>query len=72
MAGWFVAQKFVMVIAKPIQAVLSAHGYNAQLYYTGPTDYLGLLIKVEYLHRLVLASPGGAVSGLDVRRSGTL
>jgi sec-independent protein translocase protein TatC len=57
MAGWFVAQKFVLVIAKPIQAVLSAHGYNAQLYYTGPTDYLGLLIKLSIYIGLVLASP---------------
>ncbi len=57
MAGWFVAPKFVMVIAKPIQAVLSAHGYNAQLYYTGPTDYLGLLIKLSIYIGLVLASP---------------
>jgi len=61
-----------MVIAKPIQAVLSAHGYNAQLYYTGPTDYLGLLIKLSIYIGLVAGVAGGAVSGLDVRRSGTL
>src|SRR5882762_10403847 len=30
-AGWFVAPKFVNVIAKPIQTVLAAHHYNAQL-----------------------------------------
>jgi sec-independent protein translocase protein TatC len=56
-AGWFVAPKFVNVIAKPIQTVLAAHHYNAQLYYTGPTDYLGLLIKLSIYIGLVLASP---------------
>jgi sec-independent protein translocase protein TatC len=57
LAGWFLAQRLVGVIAKPIQAVLAAHHYNAQLYYTGPTDYLGLLIKLSIYIGLVLASP---------------
>ena len=56
-AGWFVAPKFVNVIAKPIQTVLAAHHYDAKLYYTGPTDYLGLLIKLSIYIGLVLASP---------------
>jgi sec-independent protein translocase protein TatC len=55
--GWFLAPKLVDLIAKPIQAVLKAHNYNAQLYYTGPTDYLGLLIKLSIYIGLVLSSP---------------
>lgn len=55
--GWFLAPKLVAVISVPIQAVLKAHGYNAQLYYTGPTDYLGLLIKLSIYIGIVLASP---------------
>src|SRR5262249_47748468 len=56
-AGWWLAPRFVNVIAKPIQAVLAAHHYDAKLYYTGPTDYLGLLIKLSIYVGLVIASP---------------
>jgi sec-independent protein translocase protein TatC len=55
--AWFLAPKLVNVIAKPIQVALKAHGYNPQLIYTGPTDYLGLLIKLSIYIGLVLASP---------------
>jgi sec-independent protein translocase protein TatC len=55
--GWFLAPKVVAIISVPIQAVLKAHGYNAQLYYTGPTDYLGLLVKLSIYIGLVLSSP---------------
>jgi len=57
LGGWFLAPKVVDVIAKPIQFVLAAHHYDAKLYYTGPTDYLGLLIKLSIYIGLVLASP---------------
>jgi len=57
MAGWFLAQRLVGLIAKPIQTVLTAHGYKAELYYMGPTEYLGLLIKLSIYIGLVLASP---------------
>jgi len=55
--GWFLAPKVVAIISVPIQGVLKAHGYNAQLYYTGPTDYLGLLVKLSIYIGLVLSSP---------------
>src|SRR5262249_49287930 len=55
--GWFLAPKVVNLIAVPIQAVLAAHHYDAKLYYTGPTDYLGLLIKLSIYIGIVLASP---------------
>src|SRR5262249_26370639 len=55
--GWVLAPKLVALISVPIQAVLKTHGYNAQLYYTGPTDYLGLLIKLSIYIGIVLASP---------------
>lgn len=55
--GWFLAPKVVDLIAKPIQVVLAAHHYDAKLYYMGPTDYLGLLIKLSIYIGLVVASP---------------
>ncbi|HLK03028.1 MAG TPA: twin-arginine translocase subunit TatC [Candidatus Acidoferrum sp.] len=55
--GWFLAPKFISIISVPIQAVLKAHGYNPQLYYTGPTDYLGLLVKLSIYIGLVVSSP---------------
>src|SRR5262245_10142380 len=55
--AWFVAPKVVNIIAKPIQIALKAHGYNSQLIYTAPTDYLSLLIKLSIYIGLVLASP---------------
>src|SRR5499425_98889 len=55
--AWFLAPKVVDIFAKPIQVALEAHGYNDQLIYTGPTDYLGLLIKLSIYIGLVLASP---------------
>ena len=55
--AWFLAPKVVDVIAKPIQVALKAHGYDSQLIYTAPTDYLGLLIKLSIYIGLVLASP---------------
>ena len=55
--GWFLAPKVVVIFAKPIQVALKAHGYNPQLIYTGPTDYLGLLIKLSIYIGLVASSP---------------
>lgn len=57
LAGWFIAPPFVEVITKPIRTELAARGLNAQLVYTGPTDYLSLLIKLSIYIGLVLASP---------------
>lgn len=56
-AGWYVAPRFVVVITKPIREALKAQGLNSQLVYTGPTDYLGLLIKLSIYLGLVMASP---------------
>jgi sec-independent protein translocase protein TatC len=55
--GWFVAPKFVNVVTVPIQKALEAHGLNKQLVYTGPTDYLSLLIKLSIYLGIVMASP---------------
>lgn len=57
LAGWYVAKPFVEVITKPIREALKAQGLNSQLVYTGPTDYLGLLIKLSIYLGLVMASP---------------
>jgi len=55
--GWFVAPKFVKLITIPIQKALTAHNLNPQLVYTGPTDYLSLLIKLSIYIGIVMASP---------------
>ncbi len=55
--GWFVAPKMINVITVPIRAALTAHNLNPQLVYTGPTDYLSLLIKLSIYIGIVLASP---------------
>jgi sec-independent protein translocase protein TatC len=55
--GWFVAPRFVNVITVPIRAALKAHDLNPQLVYTGPTDYLSLLIKLSIYLGIVVASP---------------
>lgn len=55
--GWFVAPRLIKIIAVPIQTALTAHGLASQLYYTGPTDYLSLLIKLSIYIGIVLASP---------------
>jgi sec-independent protein translocase protein TatC len=55
--GWFVAPKLVNIITVPVRAALNAHGLNPQLVYTGPTDYLSLLIKLSIYIGIVLASP---------------
>jgi sec-independent protein translocase protein TatC len=55
--GWFVAPRFVNIITVPIRAALTAHNLNPQLVYTGPTDYLSLLIKLSIYIGIVLASP---------------
>jgi len=55
--GWFVAPRFVNIITVPIQGALKAHNLNPQLVYTGPTDYLSLLIKLSIYLGIVLASP---------------
>src|SRR5215475_2929816 len=57
LGGWFLAPKVVDLIAKPIKTVLEAHHYKPELYYMGPTDYLGLLIKLSIYIGLVVASP---------------
>jgi sec-independent protein translocase protein TatC len=56
-AGWFLAPRFVKFIVVPIQLALKAHGMDDKLYYTGPTDYLSLLIKLSIYMGIVLASP---------------
>jgi sec-independent protein translocase protein TatC len=55
--GWFAAPRFVNVIVVPIQGALRAHGLKTDLFYTGPTDYLSLLIKLSIYLGIVLASP---------------
>src|SRR5246127_5312529 len=55
--GWFAAPRFVNVIVVPIQGALRAHGLKTDLFYTGPTDYLSLLIKLSIYIGIVLASP---------------
>jgi len=57
MIGWFVAPRFVNIVTIPIQHALKAHNLNPQLVYTGPTDYLSLLIKLSIYIGIVLASP---------------
>ncbi len=57
LAGWYVAPRFIEVITKPIRLALSQRGLNSQLVYTGPTDYLALLIKLSIYIGLVMASP---------------
>jgi len=56
-AGWFLAPRFVKFIVIPIQVALKAHGMEEKLYYTGPTDYLSLLIKLSIYMGFVMASP---------------
>jgi sec-independent protein translocase protein TatC len=55
--GWVVAPRFVNFITIPIQKALSAHHMNPQLVYTGPTDYLSLLIKLSIYLGIIMASP---------------
>jgi len=55
--GWFVAPRFINIISVPIQKALTAHHLNPQLVYTGPTDYLSLLIKLSIYIGIVMASP---------------
>jgi sec-independent protein translocase protein TatC len=55
--GWVVAPRFVNFITVPIQKALSAHHLNPQLVYTGPTDYLSLLIKLSIYLGIIMASP---------------
>ncbi len=55
--GWVVAPRFVNVITIPVRHALKAHNLNDQLVYTGPTDYLSLLIKLSIYLGIVIASP---------------
>src|SRR5215467_6240797 len=55
--GWVIAPRVVNIITVPIQGALNAHKLNPQLVYTGPTDYLSLLIKLSIYIGSVLASP---------------
>ena len=55
--GWFVAPRFVSVVSIPIQKSLTKHGIPDKLVYTGPTDYLSLLIKLSIYLGIVMASP---------------
>jgi len=57
MAGWFLAPKFVNIITVPVRDALTAHHIKSELYYTGPTDYLSLLIKLSIYMGIVMASP---------------
>jgi sec-independent protein translocase protein TatC len=57
LVGWVIAPKVVNIITIPIQGALKAHNLNPQLVYTGPTDYLSLLIKLSIYIGIVLASP---------------
>src|SRR5258708_39761581 len=56
--GWVVAPRFVNIITRPIRAALTGHKPNPQLVYTGPTDYLSLLIQLGLYIRIGSASPG--------------
>jgi sec-independent protein translocase protein TatC len=55
--GWFVAPRFVSVVSIPIRKSLAKHGIADKLVYTGPTDYLSLLIKLSIYLGIVMASP---------------
>jgi sec-independent protein translocase protein TatC len=55
--GWFAAPRFVSIVSIPIQRALTKHGISDQLVYTGPTDYLSLLIKLSIYLGIVMASP---------------
>src|SRR5215471_405021 len=55
--GWFVAPRFINVVAVPIKAALRKHHLSDNLVYTGPTDYLSLLIKLSIYIGIVMASP---------------
>jgi sec-independent protein translocase protein TatC len=55
--GWFVKDPFVNLVTVPIQKALTAHNLNPQLIYTGPTDYLSLMIKLSIYLGIVMASP---------------
>jgi sec-independent protein translocase protein TatC len=55
--GWVAAPTLVKIITVPIRKALSAHGLKPELIYTGPTDYLSLLIKLSIYIGIVLASP---------------
>ena len=55
--GWFVAPRFINVVAVPIKGALRKHHLSDNLVYTGPTDYLSLLIKLSIYIGIVMASP---------------
>lgn len=55
--GWFAAPRFVNLVVIPIRVALKAHNLDDKLVYTGPTDYLSLLIKLSIYLGIVLASP---------------
>lgn len=57
LVGWFAAPRFVKVVAIPIKTALRKHGLSDNLVYTGPTDYLSLLIKLSIYLGIVMASP---------------
>ena len=57
MAGWVLAPRVVKFVVVPIQTALHAHGLDEKLVYTGPTDYLSLLIKLSIYMGIVMASP---------------
>ena len=57
MAGWVLAPRVVKLVVVPIQTALHAHGLDEKLVYTGPTDYLSLLIKLSIYMGIVMASP---------------
>jgi sec-independent protein translocase protein TatC len=57
MAGWVFAPRVVKFVVVPIQTALHAHGLDEKLVYTGPTDYLSLLIKLSIYMGIVMASP---------------
>jgi sec-independent protein translocase protein TatC len=57
LVGWFAAPRFVKVVAIPVLDALKKHGIKQELVYTGPTDYLSLLIKLSIYLGIVMASP---------------
>jgi sec-independent protein translocase protein TatC len=56
-AAWFAAPRLVKFVTIPILGALKAHGLKEELIYTGPTDYLSLLIKLSIYLGIVIASP---------------
>lgn len=55
--GWYLAPRFIFIIARPIRKALIDAKMPDELVFTGPTEYLGLLITLSIYLGIVLASP---------------